>query len=180
MSKAVIGCATMKTHDAAPATPTSAPTNDWRSVAASADGAKLVAIRWAWGGNPGIYTSTNSGVTWTSAEAPAAGSWNGVACSADGNNIVATGDPAICTLRSPAPAPPLPPSPQLAVGLSGATLGLSWLVPSTRFVLQQNSDVGSTNWVDVPTPPTLDYTNLHQGLTLTPSLGTSYFRLKQQ
>jgi hypothetical protein len=68
----------------------------------------------------------------------------------------------------------------LAVGLSGATLGLSWLVPSTRFVLQQNSDVGSTNWVDVPTSPTLDYTNLHQGLTLTPSLGTSYFRLKQQ
>jgi hypothetical protein len=68
----------------------------------------------------------------------------------------------------------------LVVGLSGATLGLSWLVPSTRFVLQQNSDLSSTNWVDVPTPPTLDYTNLHQRVTLTPSLGSSFYRLKQQ
>jgi hypothetical protein len=68
----------------------------------------------------------------------------------------------------------------LAVGLSGAALGFSWLVPSTRFVLQQNSDLSSTNWMEVPTPPTLDLTNLHQRLTLTPSLGSSYFRLKQQ
>jgi hypothetical protein len=68
----------------------------------------------------------------------------------------------------------------LAVGLSGATLGLSWLVPSTRFVLQQNSDLSSTNWVEVPTLPTLDYTNLHNRVTLTPSLGSSFYRLKQQ
>jgi hypothetical protein len=93
---------------------------------------------------------------------------------------VAVGYHTICTLRSPAPVPPLPPSPQLAVGLSGAALGLSWLVPSTHFVLQENSHLGSTNWVEVPTSPTLDYTNLHQRLTLTPSLGSSYFRLKQQ
>jgi len=68
----------------------------------------------------------------------------------------------------------------LVVGLSGASVGLSWLVPSTRFVLQQNSNVGSTNWVEEPTSPTLDYTNLHQRVTLTPSLGSSYYRLKQQ
>jgi hypothetical protein len=128
----------------------------------------------------GIYISTNSGATWTSAGAPAVSWWGGVTSSADGSNIVALGDGAIWTLRSPAPVPPQPPWPQLAVGLSAANLGLSWLVPSTRFVLQQNSDLGSTNWVEVPTSPTLDNTNLHQRLTLTPSLGSSYFRLKQQ
>ena len=86
-------------------------------------------------------------------------------------------------MESPTPiptAPPLPPSPRLALDRSGANLGLSWLVPSTGFVLQQNSELGSTNWVEVPTPPTLDYTNLHYRLSLTPSLGSSYFRLKQQ
>jgi hypothetical protein len=64
--------------------------------------------------------------------------------------------------------------------LSGGTVGLSWLVPSSHFALQQNSDLGSANWMEVPTPPTLDLTNLQQRLTLTPSLGSSYFRLKQQ
>jgi photosystem II stability/assembly factor-like uncharacterized protein len=160
-------------------TRTSAPTQEWWSVASSADGIALVAV--AVFPIPSIYTSTNSGATWTSAGAPAATWWYCVASSADGGHIVAlSGDGSIFTLRSPAPAPPLPPSPQLAVGLSGATIGLSWLVPSTRFVLQQNSDLSSTNWVDVPTPPTLDLTNLHHRLTLTPPLGSSFFRLKQQ
>jgi len=157
-------------------TPTSAPTRYWYSVASSADGTKLVAVS----DGSFFYISTNSGATWTPAGAPAASSWYAVASSADGSNIVAVGYHAICTLRWPAPAPPLPPSPQLAVGLSGASLGLSWLVPSSRFVLQQNSELGSTNWLDVPTPPTLDFTNLHHRVTLPPSLGSSYFRLKQQ
>lgn len=154
-----------------------APTNYWRSVASSADGTKLVAL-----GEVGeIYISADSGATWTPAGAPAVFWWSAVASSADGSNIVAVAEYGpICTLRSPAPAPPLPPSPELAVGLSGATVGLSWLVPSTRFGLQQNSDLGSTTWVDVPTTPTLDYTNLHHRLTLTPSLGSSFYRLKQQ
>ena len=91
-------------------TPTSAPAGCWFSVASSADGTRLVVVV-AWR-NPLIYSSTNSGATWTPAGAPAAGRWYAVASSADGSNIVAVGDPAICTLRSPAPAPPLPPSPR--------------------------------------------------------------------
>jgi hypothetical protein len=165
-------------------TPTTAPTKYWNSVASSADGTKLVVVCYDWQDTESIYISTNSGAAWTPAGEPAMGyghgGWKAIAASADGSNIVAVGDRAICTLRSPAPAPPLPPSPQMAVAWSGATLGLSWLVPSTRFVLQQNSDLSSTNWAEVPTPPTLDCTNLHQRLTLTPSLGSSYFRLKQQ
>ena len=171
-------------------TRTSAPSKNWTSVASSAAGTQWVAVSGedpyshSFGGY--IYVSRDSGATWTPAGAPAVNFWQAVASSADGSTLVAGAgghaglDGPICILRSPAPTPPLPPSPQLAVSWSGATLGLSWLVPSTRFVLQQNSDLGSTNWVEVPTPPMLDYTNLHHRLTLTPSLNGSYFRLKQQ
>ena len=113
-------------------TQTSAPGNSWSSVASSADGTKLVAAAdfdGVWDGtNYGdglIYTSTNSGATWTPTTAPSE-HWSAVASSADGSNIVAVGANAICILRAPAPAPPLPPAPQLAVGLPGASLGLSW------------------------------------------------------
>ena len=157
---------------------TSAPEDFWRSIASSGDGTKLVAVS----SRGQIYSSIDSGATWIPAYAPAKANWLSVAMSTDGNNIVVVGSDSISTLRidTPAPVPPLPPSPQLAIGLSGGTLGLSWLVPSTRFVLQQNSDLGSPGWVDVPAPPTLNLTNLHHQVTLTPSLGGSFYRLKQQ
>jgi photosystem II stability/assembly factor-like uncharacterized protein len=68
-------------------TPTSAPTNDWTSVACSADGSKLVAA--VNGG--GIYTSTNSGITWTLTSAPNT-SWTSVASSADGTTLAAVSE----------------------------------------------------------------------------------------
>ena len=54
---------------------------NWRSVASSADGAKLVAAA------DQIYTSTDSGVTWTPRDV--ARSWWSVASSADGVKLVA-------------------------------------------------------------------------------------------
>ncbi len=86
----------------------------------------------------------------------------------------------ICLLQSPAPEPAPPPSPRLTLRLSGPDLNLSWLIPSTRFVLQQTAALGSGVWEDVPTPPTLDFTNLHHRVTLSPSPGHRYFRLKQR
>jgi hypothetical protein len=111
---------------------------------------------------------------------PAADSWFAIASSADGCDIVAVGDGVIGTLRSPTPAPPLPPSPQLVIERPGPNSGLSWLVPSIRFVLQQSSDLHSGGWADVPTSPTLDLTNLHHRVSLAPSLGSRFYRLKQQ
>ena len=63
---------------------TSAPQGEWQSVAASADGKELVAGQCY--GTTGLYTSTNSGATWTlrlriSAE--------GVASSSDGAKLMA-------------------------------------------------------------------------------------------
>jgi hypothetical protein len=49
---------------------TSAPSNnDWFSIASSADGTKLAAVAWDFVAG-GIYTSTNSGDTWTLTSAP--------------------------------------------------------------------------------------------------------------
>jgi hypothetical protein len=53
-------------------------------VASSADGSKLIIA-----GYPGLYTSTNSGLTWKSNNAPVQ-SWGVVASSADGTKLVAT------------------------------------------------------------------------------------------
>lgn len=64
-------------------TQTSAPNASWTSIAVSADGTKLVAANY-----PGpIFTSTNSGMTWTSNNVPDA-LWN-LASSADGIKLVA-------------------------------------------------------------------------------------------
>lgn len=83
----------------------------WTGVASSADGMKLVAVS----GESccgTIYTSTNSGTTWTPRATPAGRVWSGVATSADGFRVVAVsrGQPFI-----------------------SADSGLTWTTPSTSF-----------------------------------------------
>ncbi|MEO6109755.1 MAG: prepilin-type N-terminal cleavage/methylation domain-containing protein [Candidatus Saccharimonadales bacterium] len=57
---------------------------NWKAVASSADGTKLAAVV-----NSGfIYTSTDSGATWTQRDSSR--SWTNVASSADGTKLVAT------------------------------------------------------------------------------------------
>ncbi len=63
---------------------TSASSQYWYSIAASADETKLAAV--VYGG--GIYTSTNSGTNWTPTSAPVA-NWVSIASSADGTKLVA-------------------------------------------------------------------------------------------
>ena len=156
---------------------TTAPTNRWvSSLASSADGRQ-------WLASVGYYIliSTDSGATWRNADAPAAQGWGSVVSSADGNFVLALSDEgSLASLHAPSPEPPQPPSPRLSVGLSGPDLDLSWLIPSTRFILQQTAALGSGGWEDVSTPPTLDLTNLHHQVILSPSPGNRYFRLKQQ
>jgi len=159
--------------------PTSVPTCDWFSVASSADGTVLCALGAAWNsGDIEQKISTNSGVSWAPANLPASGWWG--AASAYSSGLVAAGDGQIATLHSPPPAPPIPPSPQLAVNRSGGNLDFSWLVPSTPFVLQQTSDLRLSGWVEVPASPTLNLTNLHYQLTLPPTPGNAFYRLKLQ
>ena len=76
-------------------TQTSAPSNNWASVACSADGTKIVAIA-SWPGPyvpPGlIYTSTNSGFTWARMNSPNT-NLTSVASSADGIKLVLASEP---------------------------------------------------------------------------------------
>jgi hypothetical protein len=64
--------------------------------------------------------------------------------------------------------------------MSAADGRISWLVPSTSFLLQQSSSVDSSNWVDVTNQPTLNLTNLHNEATLSLSSGNVFYRLRQK
>ena len=150
---------------------TSAPNNMWYSVASSADGNKLVAAapfdHSALVRVP-LYISTNAGNSWVLTSSPRR-SWQVVASSADGNKLVAiTALDGIWTSQTPAP--------QMNLTPTNGKLTLSWVVPSTNFVLQQSSDLGS--WMDVTNPPVLNLTNLQNEVILSPTGSSGFYRLK--
>jgi hypothetical protein len=158
--------------------PTAAPSNYWVSVASSADGIKLVAAaKYPYSAAGVIYTSADAGTTWTSNSAPNE-NWASVASSADGRKLWAAatidgyygGSGLIYNSQTCS-------SPKLSITISGPNLSLSWLVPSMNFVLQQNADLTLTNWTDVTTPPTLNYTNLNYQVTVPASSGAIFYRL---
>ena len=143
-----------------------APVIKWSSIASSADGTRLVAA--AHGG--GIYHSMDSGTTWVTNNAPVT-NWISVASSADGARLVALvyGGGIYTASVTPAPA--------LNLARSGGNLALSWIVPSTPFVVQENSDLSGPNWVALTNMPTLDLTNLQNQVMLSPSNGSGFYRL---
>jgi photosystem II stability/assembly factor-like uncharacterized protein len=135
------------------------------SVASSADGTKLVAAV-PYGT---IYTSTNSGTTWISNNVPNA-NWSCVVSSADGNKLVATVNGGGIYILQTTPAP------QLNITPTNGNFTLSWIVPSTSFVLQQGSDL--SGWTDLTDTPVLNLTNLHNEVILSPTGYSGFYRLK--
>ncbi len=191
-------------------TATSAPSNFWYSIASSADGSHLVAtsssgtyvstnsgsswIQFSFPGlsaavstdgskliignivnNGKIYTSTNFGMNWATnvVQNISNVSWRSVASSADGSLLLAGTDGGLWIYRAIS-------SPQLNLKASRANLAFSWLIPSTNFVLQQNVDLVTTNWVTLTNEPTLNLTNLNNELVLSPSNNSGFFRLISQ
>lgn len=132
-------------------------------VASSADGTKLVIA------GSSIYTSSDSGLTWTHNLAP--GSWTSVASSADGSELLANNQSSGIWIGRTVP------SPRLQAAASGGKVALSWIIPSASFVLQQNSDLTTTNWLNLTATPRLELTNLMDQLTLPGSAGNAFFRL---
>jgi len=161
---------------------TGAPSNYWASIASSADGTRLVCA--AVGGYPSrpqsIFTSTDGGASWISNSAPDV-SWASVFSSADGCKLFAAanmgnsqpGFGLIYTVQSS-------PRPLLHISPSNSTLTLSWMVPSINFVLQENADLSTTDWTDVPASPALNFTNLQFEVVLGATNATRFYRLKQQ
>lgn len=153
----------------------------WLNAAVSADGSKIAAIGWrSSAGQYGyIYTSTNFGQTWSSNAVPVAW-WSTVCSSADGNKIMAayflTNGPPNRGITGRIWSSQTITSPVLDQTPNNEHLTLSWLVPSTNFVLQQSSDL--VDWSDVTDKLTLNLTHLQNQVTLPMSAGDSFFRLK--
>ena len=135
-------------------------------VASSADGTKLVAL------DAGrTFVSTNAGVTWTQTNAPSL-TWRGVASSADGSKLVAVSDVGGIYVWHSAVAP------SLSIKPSSRDVVLSWTVPSLDFVLQENTDLSTTNWTVVTNSPALNLTNVQHQVTLPVSADHRFYRLK--
>jgi photosystem II stability/assembly factor-like uncharacterized protein len=168
------------------------PVKTFQSGASSANGNKLIVVA---GGitnyssfpnfisapSPGlIYSSDDSGMTWTSNNAPSS-LWGSVAMSADGSKQYATEITAVATqpiqfIAGQIHTFQIMPTPQLSLTPANTNLALSWTIPSTDFVLQQSSDLIS--WVDMTNAPALNLTNLQNQVMLLPSNGASFYRLK--
>ena len=163
------------TNSAASWSTANVPTNLWTGAACSADGSKLVAVAYSVFTYPyygSIYTSTNHGVSWVSNNAPLL-SWDAVACSADGSKMVAAPENGQIYVSNSKP------SPQLNIASpSNGNFNFSWLMPSTNLALQESSDLMS--WATVTNAPSLNYTNLQEQLTLSPTNSDGFFRLVSQ
>jgi hypothetical protein len=154
------------------------PSEPWSSAASSADGTKLIAVAYnksfssgsGFTYSGGIFTSTNSGLGWTQTIGPN-NFWFSVATSADGNkSVVAVSDGGIFSSQTIK-------SPQLNLVASTNGLCLSWLIPSTNFVLQLNSDLTTTNWITLTNVPEFNFTTLQDVVTFSPTNGSSFYRL---
>jgi photosystem II stability/assembly factor-like uncharacterized protein len=148
-------------------TVTATPSANWTSVATSADGKKLAAIQQDDGR---IYTSTDSGMTWVTNNAPGT-NWNAIVSSADGERLFAVTENGQIWSKFSMP------SPELNLAFASNNLLLSWTVPSTSFVLQQNSNLASTNWSVVTNAPVLNFTNLQNEIRIPLSNGSVFYRL---
>jgi len=145
----------------------------WQQVASSADGIKLVAVECD---ASLVSISTNSGTTWNSNNLSGVVNLLSVASSADGGKLFAGSygspqDPGglIFILQTSLP-------PQLNVLPANTNLTLSWIIPSTNFVLQQSFDL--TSWTDMTNAPVLNLTNLQSEVFLSPTGSSGFYRLK--
>ena len=69
----------------------------------------------------------------------------------------------------------VPPQLNLSASTAGANLTLSWIVPSTNFIVQQSTDLGS--WTNLSATPVLNLTNLQNQICLPLASSTAFYRL---
>jgi hypothetical protein len=138
------------------------------TIACSADG-----TNWIIGG-PQVYTSTDGGITWITNLSSLSTDYR-VAASADFCELVA-----VTSTGKEIWAGRATPSPQLNIKRQNSAIGLSWLLPSTNFVLQQSSDIAAISWTAVTNNPTLNFTNLQQQVSVPETTTNTFFRLMAQ
>jgi len=69
----------------------------------------------------------------------------------------------------------LPSSPSLGITPSGGGVKISWPSSATNFVLQQNSNLATTNWSTNSLAISNDGTN--KSVNIVPTTGNAFFRL---
>jgi hypothetical protein len=102
--------------------------------------------------------------------------WSAVASSADGGKLVAAANydtnyngSWIYTSQSIQP-------PSMNITPPNGNLTVSWIEPSTNFVMQQSADL--QNWADMANQPVLNLTNLQNQVFLPPPGSNAFYRLK--
>ena len=115
-----------------------------------------------------IYSDIVFGITIFPSTPP--GQYFGIVTIQGGTNIFA-----VTSLVSPIFEVSLPPV-AMGIMLSGTNLVLSWPSPPGRFVLQQNSDLATTNWTAATNTPT--FTNGQNQVIFSPATGQRFYRLE--
>jgi photosystem II stability/assembly factor-like uncharacterized protein len=140
--------------------------HSWTSFSITPDGTKIVAGISTGGA---VYISAN-GIWTTNTIADSTAAIGPVAMSADGNLLVAAGVKAggIWILRKT-------PAPTMNITPTNGNLTLSWIVPSTNFVVQESQDMIS--WSSIANTPALNFTNLNYELSISPSNSSGFYRL---
>jgi len=106
-------------------------------IVSSADGTKLA----SWAYMKQLFVSTDSGATWSIGNSATA-NWTAVAASADGARLAA------CVRGGGIFIAQSTLAPKLNMAVAETNLALSWVIPSTNFVLQQSSDcTHQTGWL---------------------------------
>ena len=120
---------------------------------------------------PGAGAS--AGVPWSLTSAPA-NYWVSVASSLDGIKLVA-----VCYMgpKENIYTSQAVPAPQLCVASGPSNALISWTIPSTNFVLQQNADLTTTNWSNVTDAPARNFSTLQDQVTVSPSASCNFYRL---
>jgi photosystem II stability/assembly factor-like uncharacterized protein len=142
----------------------------FESVALSADGNKIVAVTQ----DPVVFISTDFGTSWVTTSLPGGGSglyFQSVASSADGGKLITGSLLGQLAFVSQSICPP-----QMSLAPLPANLSVSWIIPSTNFVLQQSFDL--TEWTDLTNSPALNLTNLQNQVALPLSASNGFYRLK--
>jgi hypothetical protein len=137
-----------------------------KTIACSANGTNWIIA------SDHIYTSTDAGVTWQTNLSTA--QWLGGVVSADGDEMAAVGSGQGTWIGR------LTPSPQLNIQSQDPNVLVSWLIPSTNFLLQQSADLSNPTWTPVANLPTLNFTNLNQEVTVPVTTTNAFFRLIAQ
>jgi hypothetical protein len=114
------------------------------------------------------YSDVVFGITIAPATPP--GQYFGIVTIQGGTNIFAANN-----LASPIFEVSLPPA-TLGIATSSGNLLISWPSPPGDFVLQQNPDLTTTNWLTVTNTPTM--TNFQNLVILSPINAKQFYRLK--